>query len=249
LIIKICFSPCGRKIIVGYSSKEFIYGRYEKALSLWDVNTKKIIYSFIKDHQFNFYSGLRPEGYIVFSGQSCEIEPRDLKFKQFIKGFHTTETGNNLNVCFSPDGKMILLGKDNCLQLWDFNLGNCIQTFETNSRSMTPIKAICFSPDGTKIATCGDEIVVYKLDYDLTFPGWADWDDGALPYVETFLTLHPDYTDSDFENLIIELQNRGYGWLRPEGVRAKLAALRKTLAPRIKGFLGRLFGKTVHDTQ
>ena len=62
----------------------------------------------------------------------------------------------------------------------------------------------------------------WRLDWEYEFPGWADWDDGALPYAQTFLALHPDYTAADFENFITELQNRGYGWLRPEGAQAKL---------------------------
>jgi serine/threonine protein kinase/WD40 repeat protein len=61
------------------------------------------------------------------------------------------------------------------------------------------------------------------------------WNDGATPYLETFLTLRtpyadngisrvgqPVWNDNDFDSLVKELQNRGYGWLRPEGVRKKL---------------------------
>jgi hypothetical protein len=62
-----------------------------------------------------------------------------------------------------------------------------------------------------------------------------DWDEGARPYLETFLTLHcpygedgvsrvgkPEWSEDDFQQLLTELQYRGYGWLRPEGVRKKL---------------------------
>ena len=52
---------------------------------------------------------------------------------------------------------------------------------------------------------------------------------------QSFLTLHPNYTNTDFEGLVRELQNRGYGWLRPEGVRAKLEELRGGWRERIKG--------------
>ena len=76
----------------------------------------------------------------------------------------------------------------------------------------------------------------------------ADWDEGARPYLENFLTLHtpyaaalpdgkpseaeiiraltregtPIYTDDDFNQLLETLANAGYGWLRPEGVRREL---------------------------
>jgi hypothetical protein len=90
---------------------------------------------------------------------------------------------------------------------------------------------------------------MWELDWDYEFPGWDDWDEGVRPYLETFLTLHtpysaappadylpseheiraaltrggpPSWTDADFQQLISELGDRGYGWLRPEGVRREL---------------------------
>ncbi|MDR1223805.1 MAG: hypothetical protein LBL07_13160, partial [Tannerella sp.] len=86
---------------------------------------------------------------------------------------------------------------------------------------------VCFNLDGTRIISGGGrEIIIYDLDYELSFPGWADWDEGARPYLDIFLTLHPHWTDEDFDTILIpELQRRGYGWLRPEGVRVKLEEL------------------------
>jgi hypothetical protein len=66
---------------------------------------------------------------------------------------------------------------------------------------------------------------LWQINYNYSFPGWVNWDDGALPYAKNFLALYPDFIDSDFEQFITELQNRGYGWLRPEGVRVKLDEL------------------------
>jgi hypothetical protein len=93
---------------------------------------------------------------------------------------------------------------------------------------------------------------LWELDWELEAPDPADWDDGARPYLETFLTLHapytgtlpqdrepseeeiqqalsrrgkPSWTDQDFQELLQQLQYAGYGWLRPEGVRAKLEQL------------------------
>ena len=58
---------------------------------------------------------------------------------------------------------------------------------------------------------------------ELHFPGWHDWDEGARPFLNIFLKLHPNWTDEDFNNILIpDLQNRGYGWLLPEGVRKEL---------------------------
>jgi hypothetical protein len=41
--------------------------------------------------------------------------------------------------------------------------------------------------------------------------------------VQNFLTLHPHWTDRDFDNILIpDLQNRGYGHLHPQGVKSIL---------------------------
>jgi serine/threonine protein kinase len=64
--------------------------------------------------------------------------------------------------------------------------------------------------------------VIYDIEWELAFPGWADWDEGARPYLDCFLRRCPDYTDDDFGLLMETLQNAGYGWLKPESVRVKL---------------------------
>jgi hypothetical protein len=102
------------------------------------------------------------------------------------------------------------------------------------------MNSLSFSRDGTKIAYADNgRIIIYDLDYDLTFPGWQDWDEGARPYLDIFLTLHPNWTDEDFNNILVpDLQNRGYGWLRPEGVRKEL----EKTACQNRSFLKRIFG-------
>ena len=82
------------------------------------------------------------------------------------------------------------------------------------------------------------DYTLWTLDYAYHFPGWTDWDEGARPYLEIFLTLHPDWAEADFGGLITELQNRGYGWIRPEGVRAKLNEIRLAVKKK-RGFFGK----------
>ena len=86
------------------------------------------------------------------------------------------------------------------------------------------VNDVCFSADGQQIAArSGTELHIYDLDFELEFPGWRDWHEDARPYLEFFYRNHPDWTDDDFNNILIpDLQNRGFGWLRPEGVKAKL---------------------------
>ena len=126
-----------------------------------------------------------------------------------------------LSLGFSPDGKLAVSGScDKTVKIWDVATGKCLCTFKGFSYH---VDKVCFSPNGRQIAAASDnEIHLFTLDFDLHFPGWHDWDEGARPYLENFLALHPGWTDDDFYNILIpDLQKRGYGWLRPEGVRAK----------------------------
>jgi hypothetical protein len=60
----------------------------------------------------------------------------------------------------------------------------------------------------------------------MRFPGWQDWDKGARPYLDIFLALYPKWTMKDFGGILLpDLRNRGYGWLRPEGIQAMLEVL------------------------
>ena len=68
----------------------------------------------------------------------------------------------------------------------------------------------------------------------------ADWDEGARPFLNAFLTVHtpyaddlvrrgkPSWTEDDFCRLLDKLGCAGYGWLRPEGVRRELDKMAAT---------------------
>ena len=81
---------------------------------------------------------------------------------------------------------------------------------------------------------------LWEFDWGYDFPEVVDWNDGARPYLNIFLTLHcpygedgitrvgkPVWNNEDFNRLLRDLQYRGYGWLRPEGVRKKLEEMTK----------------------
>ena len=65
---------------------------------------------------------------------------------------------------------------------------------------------------------------VWELILNIEFPDTVDWDEGARPYRGIFLTLrNGKWTEEDFQTLIAELaEKRGYGWVRPEGIRKEL---------------------------
>jgi hypothetical protein len=82
---------------------------------------------------------------------------------------------------------------------------------------------------------------LWELEWDCKFPKQKDWDEGARPHIENFLTLHtpyasterdarkrllrcghPSWDDNDWLRLLETLQRSGYGWLNPDGVRREL---------------------------
>ena len=83
--------------------------------------------------------------------------------------------------------------------------------------------------------SCDKTLRLWELDWDCVFPDPVDWDERARPHLEIFLALHcpagedgftrvgrPGWTEEGFQNLLTDLQYRGYGWLGPEVVRRQL---------------------------
>jgi WD40 repeat protein len=153
------------------------------------------------------------------------------------------------SVCLRSNGRLALSGSDDdTLKLWDVASGGCLRTLEGHKRS---VASVCLSCDG-RLALSGSHdrtIQVWILDWELEARRQSDWDEGARPYLELFLSAQtpwaaelpvarepseqelqlaltrrgkPRWTDSDFDRLLFTLGCAGYGWLRPEGVRREL---------------------------
>jgi serine/threonine protein kinase len=170
------------------------------------------------------------------------------------------------SVAIAPDGRWGLSGsEDKTLRPWDLATGACLRTFEGHTGG---VNSVAISPDG-RWGLSGSEdktMRLWEFVWDYQFPSPADWDEGARPYLVNFLCLHtpyaatlpaagapspeqvqlaltrrgkPAWTDADFQQLIIQLQYAGYGWLRPEGVRREL----EQMLPSGKARRGRGNGK------
>ncbi len=161
-------------------------------------------------------------------------------------------TGAVTSVCFSSDGSYALSGcADKTLRLWEVETGRCLRVLEghtepVTSAALTPNARYAFS------GGCDGTLRVWEIDWELKSRAPADWDEGARPFLEAFLLTHtppraemtvhrppsqgeikhaltregkPSWNEEDFRLLIRQLQYAGYGWLRPEGVEAKLKEL------------------------
>jgi len=128
-------------------------------------------------------------------------------------------------VAVSPDCRFLLMegaanSKHTSLEIWDAARQTLLMTLKNGAPKT---RSAAFSPNGQQLLYGPEEWEqLWDIDWQYEFPGWSDWDEGAKPYLEIFLRLCPDWGDTDFDNLVTDLQNRGYGWLRPDGIKKKL---------------------------
>jgi hypothetical protein len=118
----------------------------------------------------------------------------------------------------------------------------------------SPRSPIPFEVDGpVRVAGDGSFVIagdpgshalrLWRVEWEWSFPEEDDWDDDAEPYLYFFLVRHilgpsplegitapltaePEWSEREFSELLSELELRGYGWLRPDGVRRHLEQMK-----------------------
>ena len=138
------------------------------------------------------------------------------------------------SVALSSDGCWALTGsEDKTLCLWELSAGRCLRTFKGHTER---VYSVALGSDGRWAVSGGGDstLRLWELDWEYGFPGHANWDEGARPWLQDFLTFRssrrrllrrwtrPKWTEEGFAQLLSTLQNAGFGWLRPEGVRREL---------------------------
>ena len=168
---------------------------------------------------------------------SLDIKDRSLKILQKDKGdksaskYWTAEDKwilhrfvNTEYLAMSPDGRFTVCeeNKDDLLYRLKKNrtvicLGSLINS-----------KKVDFSQDGSyiRIEPYRGDPVYYRISYEYMFPGFADWDENADFYAQVFLSVHPQWTDEDFNEFLKELSELGFGNLRHDSVRKKLEEMK-----------------------
>ena len=133
------------------------------------------------------------------------------------------------SIAVTPDGRYAISGSlDKTLRVWDINTVQCVRILEGHTGSVT---SIALSSDGWYVVSGSHDktIRIWTLIWDIEFPNLTDWDEGVRLYLEIFVTLHKgNWSEEDFKLLIDELASkRGYGWVRPEGIRKELEKINK----------------------
>jgi len=222
----VAISPDGRFTLSGSN---------DTTLRLWDLATGQCL-RILEGHTEEVYSvAISPNERFALSGSDDNtIRLWDLATGQCLKTLKG-HTNWAYSVAISPDGRFALSGSwDKTLCLWDLATVQCLRTLKGHT---SYVNSVAISPDGS-FALSGSwdkNLRLWGFDWEYEFPEPADWDEGARPYLEFFLTLHcpygedgisrvgkPSWNEADFKKLLDDLSYRGYGWLRPEGVRREL---------------------------
>ncbi|HEY7326263.1 MAG TPA: protein kinase [Gemmataceae bacterium] len=127
--------------------------------------------------------------------QSGTIHLWDLFASRRLRSFQG-HRGAVTSVSMSFDGRYALSGStDGTMKLWEIASGLCLRTFAGHGEAVT---SVSMSADGRFALSSGADrtMRVWTLDWELTDTDPADWDEGARPYLETFLSLHTPYTEA-----------------------------------------------------
>jgi len=224
----------------------------ENVLKLWDLAAGRCLCT-LEGHEGVVYAvALNHDYRYAFSGSGdTTLKMWDITAGECIRTFkgHTQAVNT---ICLSQDERYILSGSsDNTLKIWEVTTGRCLRTFEGHTAS---VSSASLSHDGRYIVSGGEDNIlkIWLLDWELEGRELSVWDEGALSYLETFLTMHIPYaaelpregevsdeevtrrltrqgttawSDDDFQGLLDILGWAGYGWLRPEGIKISLQYL------------------------
>jgi serine/threonine protein kinase len=138
-----------------------------------------------------------------------------------LRTLETNDVGRHKNpdyrisdVRFFPDERYALsVGHPGWICYWDLSSGRCLYSYKN------PGVRLSLHPVGNYAIAYDADSSLIRIDPVYEFSGWADWHEDVRPYLEHFISRHPDCTKNDVEKILMpELQRRGYGWITLEGV-------------------------------
>ncbi len=210
------------------------------------------------------WEGLRHQGYAalsrdgcwwIFKGTDAQMELRHLESGFFMErsgkdgaqrptvGLPSVEDTIVDSIIPTQEGAVaISCDANGSILIWDPVDGRLLHTLSVPGKKYGGAIA---TEDGRRlIAFIGDTVMVWRLEWEFEPREEADWDKGALPMIDAFVSVHvprvsadaglPDFfvrrgaaqwSRPDFDQLMQRLSRFGFGWLRPDGVTANLQKL------------------------
>lgn len=167
-VMSIAFSPDGKTLATGHTFD---------GISLWDVNTGKLLHT-LRAHGLDvFIVTFSPDGWILASagGDGAIIfwdwrttervrtftRPSDL-VTSFVS-FWADKNRSVYSIAISPDGKIIASGgKCQPVELWNADTGQLVRILTGHSGK---VFSVAFSPDGQILASAGEDNTIKIWNY------------------------------------------------------------------------------------
>ena len=193
VVQSVALSADGRFALSG--SEQFWF-EGENVLRFWDLASGRWLREMVGHTRGISAAALTADGRFAVSGS----RDRTLRLWELptgscvcvLKGHKGTVT----SVALAADGRLAVSGsEDGTLCLWELPTGSCVCVLKDHKGTVT---SVALAADG-RLALSGSAdhtLRLWRLDWDYEFPDPADWDDGARPYLETFLTLHTPFASS-----------------------------------------------------
>ncbi|MFE3454283.1 protein kinase [Nonomuraea sp. NPDC059194] len=207
-----------------------------KEIMLWDLRRRRRLRT-LKGHDDRVSSvSMSADGRFVVSCGRGYIGLWDIASGECVRVLE--HPGHPMTARLSTDGRFALsAGSDSFLRVWDVHSGQMLRALEGHQRRIVDL---AFAPDGSFALSTGGNGTVQRWDFDweLSAREPADWADGATPHLKLFLAGHQAGRNTgEADELMERLQDAGFGWLRPEGVRAQLE---RRAIRRLGRFLSRM---------
>ncbi|MGI6105763.1 MAG: protein kinase domain-containing protein [Raoultibacter sp.] len=210
-MLSLCYSPDGQRAVSASKSGK---------LMLWDPAKGRCLKSVQAHDEVARGARFSPNGRMIASfSDGTAIKLWDENLEPLV-GWEDSSTLHDCitSICFSPDSQAIATSTmlKEGVRIWLISSQSYLYTLEGHDFS-----CLQYSPDGSDLyaISYNEGILHYQLEHKLGFPGWKEWVEEADPYLHTFLSLHPHWSKDDLSAFIVELQNRGYGYIRPDAVR------------------------------
>ena len=172
--------------------------------------------------------------YVLVAAQDGRVRLFDLHTRRVVRTLAEGLTAPGA-IAFTPDARWALVGEESGrVGLWDLRGRRLVRALDPHAAGVVGVGVDRSGRQVLSGAADGGLRLSY-LDWQPRVRPFAEWDEAARPHLEMFLSRHRRgldgageavWREEEVRELLVDLGHRGLGWLRPDGVRARLEEAR-----------------------